>query len=59
LLVAGILVKPVSSDGHSLDLNINLIWGTVLLVFGLICLLAARTGARKQRKHRARPNLPG
>ena len=41
LLASGFSVSPISSDGHSLDLNINLIWGIVLLIFGFVCLATA------------------
>jgi uncharacterized membrane protein HdeD (DUF308 family) len=40
----GILVK--SDHGISLGININLIWGIVLLVFGVLMLL----GAMRSRK---------
>jgi hypothetical protein len=45
---AGFYVSPVSSDGHPLGSNVNLVWGVVLLVFGIINLLAARNYARKR-----------
>ena len=32
------------SDSMSLDININLIWGVVLLVFGVLMLLGAMKG---------------
>jgi hypothetical protein len=31
---------------QSLDVNINLVWGTVLLAFGLVMLLLSRRGMR-------------
>jgi hypothetical protein len=31
---------------QSLDVNINLIWGTVLLAFGLVMLMLGRRGMR-------------
>ena len=35
------------SDSMSLDININLIWGVVLLVFGVLMLLGAISGNKK------------
>ena len=35
------------SGSLSLDININLIWGVVLLVFGVLMLLGASRGAKK------------
>jgi hypothetical protein len=32
---------------HSLGININLIWGVVLLVFGVLMLLGAVRGGKK------------
>jgi hypothetical protein len=34
------------SDSMSLDLNINLIWGFVLLVFGVLMLIGAVRGGK-------------
>jgi len=34
------------SDSMSLDININLIWGAVLLVFGILMLLGAIKGGK-------------
>jgi uncharacterized membrane protein HdeD (DUF308 family) len=48
LTAAGFFVSPVSSDGYTLGLNINLFWGVPLLFFGLICLWMA---SRHSRKH--------
>ena len=53
LVIAGIRLPAVSSDGHSLDLNINLFWGIILLLFGAGCLLAARLSRRGERKDSA------
>jgi hypothetical protein len=33
---------------HSLGININLVWGIVLLVFGLIMLFLALKGGKKK-----------
>jgi hypothetical protein len=35
------------SESTSLDININLIWGAVLLVFGMLMLLGAWRGGNK------------
>ena len=32
---------------HSLGININLIWGIVLLIFGVLMLLGAIVGSKK------------
>lgn len=34
------------SDSMSLDININLVWGVVLLVFGVLMLLGAIKGGK-------------
>jgi hypothetical protein len=48
LLVAGFVVPPVSSDGYSLGMNVNLGWGLVLLFFGACCLFGAWIYARER-----------
>ena len=45
LAVNGALVK--SDHAISLGININLIWGLVLLVFGVLMLLGAMSGKKK------------
>jgi hypothetical protein len=35
-----------SADSVRLGLNINLIWGVVLLIFGVLMLLGARRGGK-------------
>ena len=35
-----------ASDSVSLDININLVWGLVLLVFGVFMLLGAISGKK-------------
>jgi len=47
LIIAGFLVQPVASDGHVINMNVNIGWGVVLLFFGAICLLAAWSHARE------------
>jgi hypothetical protein len=34
---------------RSLDININLWWGLILLVFGLVMYIAAKAGAKKNK----------
>jgi len=34
---------------RSLDININLWWGLLLLVFGLVMYIAAKVGAKKNK----------
>ena len=36
-----------SADSVSLDININLIWGIVLLIFGVAMLAGAMRGGKK------------
>ena len=40
-----------SGDSQSLGININLIWGFVLLVFGLVMLLGAIRSKQKTHNH--------
>ncbi|HNQ74080.1 MAG TPA: hypothetical protein PKN95_10820 [Verrucomicrobiota bacterium] len=46
LLVYG-LVGDQEQYARSLNLNINLVWGIVMLCFGLAMLFFARRGAKK------------
>jgi hypothetical protein len=43
LMIQGLMVGP---SAKVLDLNINLIWGIVLLVFGALMLLGASRGKK-------------
>ena len=43
LIIQGLMV---GSSAKALDLNINLIWGVVLLVFGVLMLLGAMRGKK-------------
>jgi hypothetical protein len=43
LVIQGAIVAP---GGQSLGININLIWGIVLLVFGVLMLLGAISGKK-------------
>jgi len=45
LAVNGAVVK--SDHAISLGININLIWGLILLVFGVLMLLGAIAGSKK------------
>jgi intracellular septation protein A len=46
LSISGLLAKPESYE-RSLDININLIWGLVLLAFGVFMLVMAVGGKKK------------
>jgi hypothetical protein len=48
LLIVSGLKAPTTSDGVSLAINIDLIWGTALMAFAIICLWFARRHARKR-----------
>ena len=41
LVVAGLRASP-AADARSLGININLIWGVVMIAFALFCLWLAR-----------------
>jgi high-affinity Fe2+/Pb2+ permease len=45
LLVGYGLVR--GADSMRLDLNINLIWGAVLLIFGVLMLIGAARGGKR------------
>jgi hypothetical protein len=56
VILGGLLVlagfrAPASSEGTSLGININLIWGAVMIGFGLVCLWLVRRHARKHRRN--------
>jgi hypothetical protein len=53
LLIVNGLEAPATSDGVSLGINIDLIWGAVLLVFATVCLWFARKYARNRRSGKA------
>ncbi len=46
LSLAGIVAKPESYE-KALNININLIWGVVLLLFGVFMLVMAVVGKNK------------
>ena len=47
LVIAGLRATP-SVDARSLGININLIWGVVMIAFALLCLWLARREARSR-----------
>ena len=53
LAIDGLLSKP-ESYARALGININLIWGLVLLIFGVFMLIMA--GLAKEKDHPAEPN---
>ena len=50
LLVVSGFWPPITSEGHLLGININAVWGAVMIGFGLVCLLFARNNARKRER---------
>jgi len=44
LAIVGVVVKP--DHAISLGININLIWGIVLMIFGVLMLLGATRGRK-------------
>jgi hypothetical protein len=44
LVVHGFLTRGAEMYAKSLDININLVWGAVLIIFGLLMLLPALLG---------------
>lgn len=49
LVLAGLRATP-AADARSLGININLIWGVVMIAFGLVCLWLARREARRRKR---------
>jgi hypothetical protein len=47
LIVAGLRATP-AADARSLGININLVWGVVMIAFALLCLWLARREARRR-----------
>ena len=47
LIYGAATASDVEMYRHSLGININLIWGVVLLVFGVLMLLGAMFGRKK------------
>jgi len=54
LIIAGLHATP-AADGRSLGININLIWGVVMIVFALLCLWLARREARRRTQAASSP----
>jgi hypothetical protein len=55
LVVAGLRATP-PAGARSLGININLIWGVVMIAFALLCLWLA--GRETRRRLRTRPDGP-
>ncbi len=53
LIVMGFVVDQSVYDQHSLGVNINLYWGCVLLLFGLLMLVLAWRGRDKWKQSQA------
>lgn len=51
LVLAGLRATP-AADVRSLGININLIWGMVMIAFALVCLWLARREARRRMRKR-------
>jgi uncharacterized membrane protein HdeD (DUF308 family) len=49
LVITGLLQGP---DARSLNVNIDLIWGIILLVFGVLMLLGAMRGGKSKGEDR-------
>jgi len=47
LVIAGLRATP-AADARSLGININLIWGVVMIAFAIVCLWLARREARRR-----------
>jgi ABC-type Fe3+-siderophore transport system permease subunit len=51
LVVYGAITgKDPMYDKHSLGINVNLIWGVLLLAFGLFMLISAKIAANAEKK---------
>ena len=50
LLVFAGLGATTATDGRSLGINIDLIWGMVMIAFALLCLWLARREAKRRSK---------
>ena len=47
LVITGLRATP-AADARSLGININLIWGVVMIAFAILCLWLARREARRR-----------
>jgi sulfite exporter TauE/SafE len=53
LVVCGIVTNSdVEMYKRSLGININLIWGALLLIFGLLMLISAKMTSNAEKKHK-------
>ncbi len=48
LVLAGLRTTP-ATDARSLGININLIWGGVMITFAVVCLWLARRAAKRRK----------
>lgn len=46
LVIYGFVTKGAAMYAKSLDINVNIIWGAVMLVFGLVMLYFAKKGKK-------------
>ena len=49
LVITGLVQGP---DARSLNINIDLVWGIILLLFGVLMLLGAVRGGKNKREDR-------
>jgi hypothetical protein len=49
LIIAGLIASP-GSNSRSLGINVNIIWGAVMIAFGILCLLLAKREARRRKR---------
>lgn len=49
LLIVASFTAAAEADARSLGIEIDLIWGAVMIVFGTLCLLLARRKAKRRR----------
>ena len=47
LIIAGLIGSP-DANARSLGININVIWGVVMIAFGILCLVLAKRKARRR-----------
>ncbi len=63
LTIYGLVTRGSSIYDRSAGMNINLVWGAVMLVFGLTMFLLGRYSDRQRTSHphepAERPHLPG
>ena len=49
LLIAGLIASP-DANARSSGININVIWGAVMIAFGILCLILAKREARRRKR---------